>query len=171
MKAQLVNQPKNQEYCEDLQSVQLVELAPRSVPQVTFVRYPNETCFDHSLYAKSNLTAVSNINDIYMLEKDQKHIEEVTSNFYARRSIYRPIENYMKSLSPEVIQQQGASLARISQAQAKPLIDLINQTMELVEKSVNDIRSIFTKQDQWNKGEYSEELLFNMQIDISFNCS
>ncbi|KAK8837822.1 hypothetical protein M9Y10_036360 [Tritrichomonas musculus] len=162
MQTQTANQHKNPAYCEDLQSVQLVEVAPKSVPQAIFVRYPNETCFDHSLYEKSGLPAVSNINDIHMLENDQKQIEELTSNFYARRSIYRPIEKYMKSLSPDVIQQQGTALVQIAKAQSKPLIDLINTTIESVDKSVNDLRSILTKSEQWNTGAYSEELLFNI---------
>ncbi|OHS92974.1 hypothetical protein TRFO_12163 [Tritrichomonas foetus] len=147
----------NSNYCEDLQGLQLVDVSPSSVPQATFVRLPNETCFNHELYAHTNMTAVSNINDINRLQGFSKQLDLFISKFYTRRSIMAPVQKYLRDhpANPAVAN-------KIAIAQAQPLVELLRNTIQTVIDSGKAIATIIQNAQQWNTGAYSEELLSNI---------
>ena len=147
--------------CEDLQGIQLVESSPNSVPQATFVRLPNETCFDHNLYSHTDSSAVSNLTEIRKLEQFHELLETSMSKFYSRRSIISAISKYIKNR-----QYDPQAASRIATAQAQPLIELLNQTIDTIMKSTEYLATLFNNSQLWGTGSYSEELIYAICVLI-----
>lgn len=139
---------------DELQSLQLVDMAPNSAPQATFLRLPNETTYDHSLYLQTGMSATTDITQIRVIDECLEAIQRSISKFYCRRSIMEPLQKYLKA-TPE----NTAALVEIAKRYADPLVKVINDAMEQAQASSQKLFSILSAKNQWVAGQYSIELI------------
>lgn len=150
----LLPQTKSTAKPDELDGLIPIESSPSSVPRAVFIRLPNETCFDRTLYSKTDLSAVSNINNMHQLDDFRKQIDTFTSKYYSYRSIYNPLAKHM-IVDPEFADK----MSDIAYQYAKPLVDLLTYTISTLDECTKQLTTIFNK-TQWSTGEYSEELLY-----------
>ena len=143
-----------EQYGDDLQSFHLVDIAPNSVPQATFLRLPNDPCYEQGLYLPTDMTPTGNITEIHVLHERMDVLNTVISKFYSHRSIMEPLQDYVKE-NPS----NAKDLAPIAKQYTDPLVKLVNEAMDQAHQCAQHLQQIFSNKEMWTNGHYSVELL------------
>lgn len=147
-----------------LEAVDLTNTDASSVPQSVLVSYPNETCFDHSLYNSFDLSATL---DMRLIRKSQVicgDVDEVISKFYAKRSISPILQKY---LPPSATNEKAIS--QMALPYITPMIATINRARDVCKEVGMHLHSILT-QCTSKPGCYSDSL-FNSFCMVIFRLT
>ena len=137
---------------KSIDTIPIVETAPRSVPLSVFVRYPAETLFDRVLPVKAGLQATEVIALIQLVTQNVKDADDLLSDLYTKRSVSKPLYTYMEKLN-----QYSDDMKKAVTSLLTPQIEFLKKIKASTTSMIENISLIFKNDEIWYNGKYNDQ--------------
>lgn len=144
-----------------IDTIPIVETAPRSVPLSVFVRYPSETLLDRVLPVKAGLQATEVIALIQLVTQNVKEADDLLSDLYTKRSVSKPLYAYAEKLNQNSDAMKKAVISLLT-----PLVAFLKKIQASTQSMIENVSLIFKNDDIWSNGKYNDQLLDQISILI-----
>ena len=155
-----------------LNTLPIVETAPRSVPLSIFVRYPSESLYDRTISLSVGFPQTDTLILVMQLGQDIQKVERFLAEIYSKRAASTPLFSYLekvkaekklKDYPPEFLSEKGQNIAK---SLNKPTIDFLQKIRNETTGIVQNLSALFSNDNIWMTGKYSEALIDHISILI-----
>ena len=145
---------------DDLDCKNINETVPRYVSLVNMISDPFDDDADLAPALATNVSAKKIIGFLQDFNHICHHLDEFISYFYQQRSITQGIDSYLENNEAnEKDEARNAKIASIAKSILERVVETIKDLLKLKDDAIQCITAIFTDEELWNKGQYTDELI------------